>query len=246
MSDPGQPSRPAPTLEGAVIAFDLDGTLVETAPDLLGALNGVLAEEDLAPLPAEGARHLIGRGARALLVRGFEASGRTLDEAAATPLVFRFIEIYRSRIALESRPYPGCVEALDTLRAQGARLVVCTNKLTSLSTELLDALALSDRFIAIIGADAAPAPKPDPQHVLHAIAAGGGMRERAVMVGDSLNDVASARAAGVASIVFPFGYTDIPAAELGADRLIGHYDELVGTVQTLLQTKRGSAIGSPL
>jgi phosphoglycolate phosphatase len=229
-----------------VIAFDLDGTLVETAPDLLGALNSVLAEQDLAPLPADGARHLIGRGARALLVRGFAASGRSLDEAAATPLVARFIEIYRNRIAQESRPYPGCVEALDTLRDRGARLVVCTNKLTSLSTALLDALDLSDRFVAIIGADAAPAPKPDPRHVLHAVAAGGGSPDRAVMVGDSLNDVASARAAGVASIVFPFGYTDIPAAELGADHVIGHYDELVGTIQTLLQTPHGSAIASPL
>ncbi len=246
MSPSDPPSGRPLSLDGAVIAFDLDGTLVETAPDLLGALNGVLAEQDLPPLPADGARHLIGRGARALLVRGFEASGRHLDDTAAPPLVTRFIEIYRSRIALESRPYPGCVEALDTLRSKGARLVVCTNKLTSLSTELLDALALSERFVAIIGADAAPAPKPDPRHVLHAVAAAGGTRDRAVMVGDSLNDVASARAAGVASVVFPFGYTDIPAAELGADRLIGHYEELVGTVQSLLQTSRGSAIASPL
>ncbi len=246
MLQSGQPINRPLSLDGAVIAFDLDGTLVETAPDLLGALNGVLAEQGLAPLPSDGARHLIGRGARALLVRGFEASGHPLDDAAAIPLVARFIEIYRSRIALESRPYPGCVEALDALRDHGARLVVCTNKLTSLSTALLDALALADRFVAIIGADAAPAPKPDARHVLHAVAAGGGSPERAVMVGDSLNDVASARAAGVASVVFPFGYTDIPAAELGADRLIAHYDELVGTVQSLLQTPHGSAIASPL
>jgi phosphoglycolate phosphatase len=233
-------------LEGAVIAFDLDGTLVETAPDLIGALNGVLSEQDLAPLPEEGARHLIGRGARALLVRGFEAAGRELDPSTADPLVARFIEIYRSRIALESRPYPGCVNALDLLRNQGARLVVCTNKLTSLSQQLLDALSLSDRFEAIIGADAAPAAKPDPRHVLHAVSAAGGVPGRAVMVGDSMNDIASARAAGVPSIAVPFGYTDIPAAELGADRVIDHYNELHDAVQSLLQPSQGSAIGSPL
>ena len=246
MAHPVVPAASGLSLAGAVIAFDLDGTLVETAPDLLGALNGVLAEQGLAPLPAEGARHLIGRGARALLVRGFEASGRPLDDDAATPLVARFIEIYRSRIAQESRPYPGCVAALDRLAAQGARLVVCTNKLTALSIQLLDALDLTRRFVAVIGADGVPAAKPDPRHVLHAIHAGGGVADRAVMVGDSLNDVAAARAAGVPSIVFPFGYTDVPAAELGADRMIAHYDDLVDAVQSLLQPPQGSAIGSPL
>ena len=233
-------------LDGAVVAFDLDGTLVETAPDLMGALNGVLVEQGLSALPAEGARHLIGRGAKALLVRGFEASGRTLDEDAASPLVARFIEIYFDRIAQDSYPYPGCIAALDGLRDRGARLVVCTNKLTYLSKELLHRLDLSFRFEAIIGADAAPAPKPDPRHVLHAVQAAGGTANRAVMVGDSINDVASAQAAGVPAIVFPFGYSDVPAADLGAERLIHHYDDLIATVESLLQRSAASVIASPL
>eukprot|EP01037_Dinobryon_pediforme_P016635 gene16635-16817_t len=192
------------------------------------------------------ARRLVGRGAKIMLMRGFEESGRTLAEPDAAPLVERFIAVYRDRIADESLPFPGCVSALDELRGLGAKLVVCTNKRTELSIALLDALALRDRFEAVIGADAAPAPKPDPSHVLHAIAAAGGEPSRAVMVGDSANDVDSAKAAGVPTIVFPFGYTETPAHALGADRLISHYDDLVETIQSLLQHPQGSAIGSPL
>ncbi len=220
--------------DGAVIAFDLDGTLVETAPDLVGALNTVLAEQALPGLPLASARSLVGHGARALLVRGFEVAGLTLTDEAAIGLVARFIEVYHDRIAEESRPYEGCLQALDLLRGHGARLVVCTNKLTWLSTALLDRLGMSDRFEAIIGADAAPAPKPDPRHVLHAIQVAGGTPDRAIMVGDSINDVASAQSAGVPAIVVPFGYTDIPAADLGAERLIHHYDQLVDAARDLL------------
>ena len=233
-------------LHGATIAFDLDGTLVDTAPDLIGALNAVLNEAGLASVTLSDARHLVGRGAKMMLVRGFAESGRVLEDADAAPLVERFIAVYRDRIAEESLPYPGCVDALDELRGLGAKLVVCTNKRTDLSLALLDALSLRGRFEAVIGADAAPAPKPDPRHVLHAIAAGGGVATRAVMVGDSANDVDSARAAGVPTIVFPFGYTETPAHALGADRLIDHYDALAGAVQSLLQHPAGSAIGSPL
>lgn len=234
------------SLHGATIAFDLDGTLVDTAPDLIGALNIVLLEARLAPVTLSDARHLVGRGAKIMLMRGFEESGRTLAEPDAAPLVERFIAVYRDRIADESLPFPGCVAALDELRGLGAKLVVCTNKRTELSIALLDALALRDRFEAVIGADAAPAPKPDPSHVLHAIAAAGGEPSRAVMVGDSANDVDSAKAAGVPTIVFPFGYTETPAHALGADRLIDHYDALVDAIQSLLQHPQGSAIGSPL
>ena len=234
------------SLHGATIAFDLDGTLVDTAPDLIGALNAVLNEAGLASVTLSDARHLVGRGARMMLIRGFAESGQVLGDADAAPLVERFIDIYRDRIADQSQPYPGCVDALDELRGLGAKLVVCTNKRTELSIALLDALALRARFEAVIGADAAPAPKPDPSHVLHAIAAGGGVASRAVRVGDSANDVDSAKAAGVPTIVVPFGYTETPAHALGADRLIEHYDALTQAVQSLLQHPQGSAIGSPL
>jgi phosphoglycolate phosphatase len=179
-------------LNGATIAFDLDGTLVDTAPDLVGALNMILAEEGLPPLPFDEVRLMVGRGARALLERGFAAAGHPLDALTAPKLVERFIAIYLDRIAQESAPFPGVVEVLATLRQAGAKLVVCTNKLTNLSVALLDALKLSTAFDAVVGADLSPAAKPDPIHVLTAIKAVGGDPRRAVMVGDSINDALAA------------------------------------------------------
>jgi phosphoglycolate phosphatase len=222
-------------LTGAVIAFDLDGTLVETAPDLIGALNVVLGEQGLPPVPVASARVLVGRGARKLIENGFAAAGRSLDDAHIGGLVARFIEAYAARIASESRPYPGLIEALDELQAAGAILCVCTNKRSDLSLALLDALQLTDRFAAIVGADRAPKPKPDPSHVLAAIAATGGDPAFALMVGDSANDVDSARAANVPVVAVTFGYTETPAHELGADAVIDRFDELPTVARRLLQ-----------
>jgi phosphoglycolate phosphatase len=239
------------SLSGATLAFDLDGTLVDTAPDLIGALNVVLGERHLPALPVEAARVLVGRGARFLIEHGFASAGEPLDEAEIGGLVARFIEVYRSRIANESRPFPGVETALDQLAEAGARLVVCTNKRTDLSKALLDALGLTHRFVAIVGADGAPAAKPDPRHLLAAIEAAGGDPGRTVMVGDSYNDVAAAKAAGAPVVVVSFGYTETAAADLGADRLIHSFDELVDAARELLQRPAAlpgadrSDIGSP-
>jgi len=219
-------SSPTRSLAGAVIVFDLDGTLVDTAPDLVGALNRVLHEQKLPQLPLATARVMVGRGARALIEQGFAAAGEPLDAERMPALFERFIAIYRDRIADESRPYDGVIEALDLLDAAGAKLVVCTNKLTDLSLALLDALGMTSRFAAVVGADSAPAPKPDPRHLRTAIAAAGGRDDCAIMVGDSASDIGAARAAKVPSIVVSFGYTEIPAADLGADYLIDHFAEL--------------------
>lgn len=207
-------------LNGATIAFDLDGTLVDTAPDLVGALNTILAQEGLPPLPFADVRLMVGRGARALLERGFAAAGQPLDALTAPALVERFIAVYLGRIAHESAPFPGVVEVLAQLRQAGAKLVVCTNKLTHLSVALLDALDLTQAFDAVVGADLAPAPKPDPSHVLAAIAAVGGDPARAVMVGDSINDALSAVRAGVPALMVSFGYTEEPVETLGGDLVI--------------------------
>ena len=229
-----RPSPLAGPLAGATIAFDLDGTLVDTAPDLVGALNHVLREEALPELPLASARLMVGRGARALIERGFAVAGARLDPVAAPALVERFIAVYLPRIADESRPFEGVEAALDALAAAGAALCVCTNKPTRLSLALLDALNMTSRFAAIVGPDAAPAPKPDPRHLAAAIAAAGGRMDRALMVGDSINDIAAARAAQVPSIVVSFGYTDIAPAELGADHLIEHFDALPALARRLL------------
>jgi len=238
---PGSPaalSHPTADLAGAVIAFDLDGTLVETAPDLIGALNVVLGEQGLPPVPVASARVLVGRGARKLIENGFAAAGRPLDDAQIGGLVVRFIEAYAARIAIESRPYPGLIDALDDLQAAGAVLCVCTNKRSDLSLALLDALQLTHRFAAVVGADRAPKPKPDPSHVLAAIAAAGGDPAFALMVGDSANDVDSAKAAGVPVVAVTFGYTETPAHDLGADAVIERFDELPKVARRLLHASR--------
>jgi len=221
-------------LTGATIAFDLDGTLVDTAPDLVGTLNAILMEEGLPPLPFDTVRAMVGRGARALLERGFTAAGKPLTPAQSDPLVERFIAMYLARIAQESRPFPGVVQMLEALRNAGARLSVCTNKRTDLSVALLAALNLSRYFDAVIGADSAPAPKPDPRHLFAAIEQAGGDRDRAVLVGDSETDITTARNAGIPVVAVTFGYTETPCAELNPDALIDSFDELPAAAARLL------------
>lgn len=227
-------SRHLAALSGAAICFDLDGTLVDTAPDLVGTLNVLLREEGLAPLPMSEARPLIGHGARRLIERGFAAANATLDGEKQTELFNRFLAHYNAHIADESRPFPGCVEALEEMKAAGAKLAVCTNKLTGLSMALLDALDLTRLFDAIVGPDAAPAAKPDPRHLEAAVRAAGGEIGRALMVGDAATDAGAARAAGTPLILVDFGYTETPAADLSPDVLIGHYDELTAACVRLL------------
>jgi len=236
--NPPTPEPPAaprvPSLAGAAVIFDLDGTLVDTAPDLVGALNRVLHEQRLPALPLERARMMVGRGARVLIEQGFAAAGAPLDEAAKPALVARFIDLYLDRIADESLVFPGVEAALDTLAEAGAILAVCTNKRTDLSLALLNALGLTHRFAAVVGADLAPRPKPDASHLFTAIARAGGDPRRALMVGDSASDIGAARAARVPSVVVSFGYTEIAPGDLGADHLIDSFQALPPLVRRLL------------
>ena len=222
-------------LEGWTIAFDLDGTLVETAPDLIGTLNWLLAEEGLPALPMDQARPFIGRGARWMIERGFQAAGVDLPPARSLELFERFIPHYLDRIADESRPFPGCEAALDALAAAGAKLAVCTNKRTDLSVALLEKLDLARRFDAIVGADMAPAIKPDARHLQVAVdAVGGGEMARTIMVGDAATDAGAARNARAHLILVSFGYTEIPVAELAPDELIHNFDALPQACMRLL------------
>lgn len=222
-------------LDGAVIVLDLDGTLVDTAPDLMNTLNAVLGEEGLPPLAYEMAPVLVGRGAKVMLERGFAADGRPLEEPDASRLFDRFIEHYLEHIADESRPFPGVLEALDRLEADGAILAVCTNKRTDLALAVLDALDLTSRFKAIIGPDMAPRPKPDASHLLRTIELCAGDPKRSVMVGDSINDVLAARNAAIPVVLVSFGYTDTPPRDMDADALIDGFDELYDQVVRLVK-----------
>jgi len=231
---------PSMDLGGATIAFDLDGCLVDTAPDLIGTLNLILAEHGHPGLPLESARTVVGFGARAMLARGFEAVGETLHPARMDRLFEHFIDLYVARIAQESRPFPGVVEVLESLTAAGARLVVCTNKRTDLSLILLDALDLTRHFGAIVGPDKAGVSKPDPRHLLYAIEAVGGSPDHALMIGDSRPDVGAAVAAGLPVVAVSFGYSDVPPAELGADALIDHFAELPPVARRLLAAQQAA------
>ncbi|MBV8826809.1 MAG: HAD-IA family hydrolase [Hyphomicrobiales bacterium] len=218
----------------STIVFDLDGTLVETAPDLIATLNAVLAREGYAAVPFEEARKMIGGGVRHMLARALDRHGVALTPVELDRLFADFIPHYAAHIADHSRPFPGLAQTLDCLAAQGDRLAVCTNKLEHLSVLLLERLGLAGRFAAICGQDTFGIAKPDPELLRRTIARAGGSLQSAVMVGDSAADVAIARAAGVPVIAVDFGYSDIPPLLLKADNVIGHFEELPAAVASLL------------
>jgi phosphoglycolate phosphatase len=215
------------------IVFDLDGTLVDTAPDLISALNFVLDREGLPPVPMHSARNMIGAGARKLIERGLEAEGRTMTVKEIDRMTADFIDYYAEHIAEASRPFEGLESALDELTAGGCRLAVCTNKLEWLSKRLLDQLELSPRFAAICGADTFGVSKPDPAILQQTVARAGGLLATTIMVGDAGTDIGVARRAGVPVIGVSFGYTDVPMAELKPDQLIHHMRDLPAAVRSL-------------
>lgn len=221
-------------LNGATIVFDLDGTLVESAPDLIGAVNAILIREGIKPIAYDDGRPFISRGARWLLQHGLEIAGEREPAARTTALFDWFISYYGDHIAIETQPFPGVIEALKTLRAAGAKLVVCTNKPTDLSRSLLTKLDMAKFFDSVVGIDAVSAAKPNAAHLIEAVENVGGNLARAVMVGDSDTDAGAARAAGTPLILVDFGYTEIPAAELAPDILLHHFDDLVNACVAVL------------
>lgn len=222
-----------PSLAAATIVFDLDGTLIDTAPDLIDTLNVVFEREGLPPVAFDTARNLIGGGAKTMILRGVQLEGRVLAPGRLEELFADFIAHYTDHIADRSRPFPGLIEALDDLTARGARLAVCTNKLEGLSLLLLQQLKLADRFEAICGQDTFGIQKPDPEVLRRTIAAAGGDPRRAIMVGDSATDIRTARAAGIPVVAVDFGYSDKPVAEYEPDRLISHFAELPGSIAAI-------------
>jgi phosphoglycolate phosphatase len=221
-------------MSAPTIVFDLDGTLVDTAPDLIDTLNAIFAAHKVPAVPFDDARAMIGAGVKPLLMRGLASHGLHLPPDEIDTLFAEYLALYAEHIADRSRPFPGLEDALDALAADGCRFAVCTNKLEWLSVRLLDTLGLSRRFAAICGQDTFPMRKPDPEMLRLTVAKAGGSLDRSIMVGDSMTDVLTAKNAAVPVVAVDFGYTDTPSAEFGADRLINHFNALPAAVQALL------------
>lgn len=221
-------------MQNLTVVFDLDGTLVETAPDLVRATNHIMGLAGLSPVPAASIRPAISFGARVMIETGFKLHGRVPDPTETDRLLRHFLDYYADNIAVDSHAYPGLEIALEGLAAKGAQFAVCTNKQEKLSRKLLDALGLSRHFKALAGRDTFPVYKPDPGHLTGVIRQAGGDPGRAIMVGDSETDIKTARAAGIPVIGVPFGYTDVPMRDLGPDKVIEHYRELAAAVAHLL------------
>ncbi|WP_395662390.1 phosphoglycolate phosphatase [Aestuariivirga sp.] len=215
------------------VIFDLDGTLVDTAPDLMRATNHVLVGLGRRAISMDEVRSFVGHGARALLTRGLTATGGLPENYDVEPDYQRFVTFYASNIADGSVPFPGVVRLLERLKGEGFGLGVCTNKLEGLSVQLLDALDLSHHFGSVVGPDTLGVAKPDPRPFREAVSRLGLVAPRAIMVGDSETDVLTARNAGVPVIGVPFGYTPQPVAEFGPDRMIAHFDEAYEAIQDL-------------
>lgn len=220
-------------LEGWTLVFDLDGTLVDTAPDLAAATNHVLTRFGLASVDEREIRQYVGNGALAMIRGALKAHGRSVPEAELHGLFDMFIAHYAANIANTSSPYPGVIAALERFEDQGAKLAVCTNKLEAHSRLLLDALGMSRHFAALTGRDTLAACKPDPRHLTGTIELASGSPARAVMIGDSETDIATAKAAGVPVVAVTFGYSVEPVASFTPDRIIGHYDDLDGAIASL-------------
>jgi len=217
-----------------IVVFDLDGTLAETAPDIMRVLNVILVREGLEALPLARARELVGAGARALIERGFKVSGRALDGETLERLFQDFLAIYAEDTASISHLFDGVLNALDTLAGDGYALAVCTNKPILHTRLILDHFGIAERFAAVAGRDSFPFFKPDPRHLTLTIEAAKADPKRAVMIGDSRTDIATARSAGIPSICVPFGYTDAPIETLEPDFVIQHFAELPNAVERAL------------
>lgn len=222
-------------MRGAI--FDLDGTLADTAADLLSAVNVALAPRGLPPLHPEGDRHIAGRGGRAMIRRSLIIAGRDPDAADEQPLIDaiypEFLITYEARISDESRLYDGVEACLSALEAAGWRLGVCTNKPERLALILLERLGVADRFGAILGADSLPVRKPDPEHFRETARRIGADPARSIMLGDTKTDLDTARAAAVPVVLTHFGFAAEPLDSLGPDATVSHFDEIAPVLERL-------------
>ncbi len=222
---------------GLTVIFDVDGTLVDTAPDLMMTLNHVLGPEGLPKIESDNVRKMIGQGARALIIESLDLHNVQKTETQIDVLFESFIDYYSRNIAAHSRLFPGLDKILTRYQSAGVRLGACTNKLEYLTVSLFKELGITHFFGAVVGRDTVGVSKPDPAPLFAAIDRVGGLPERTVFIGDSITDVNTAKAANIPSVIVSFGYTPTPAHELGGDVLIDHFDELDAAIVNLLTNK---------
>jgi len=223
-------------MKDLTVIFDLDGTMVDTAPDLIAATNYTLDRFGLAPVEARVIQPAVGLGSKALILAAMNELGRAVDAETLSRMTDEFIDYYGDNIATGSRIFPGLVEALVILRDEGARLGVCTNKREALTLKLLAELRLDQYFDAVAGAETFPVRKPDAGHLLGTIAMAGGDPARAVMIGDSSVDAGAARNAKVPFVAVSFGYGETPE-ELEPDAVIHSFADLIPVLRDLLPAR---------
>jgi len=220
-------------MQDLYVIFDLDGTLVDSAPDLHASLNHCLKEAGRETVELEQVRHMVGQGARVLLKRGLTTTGGLPDDAEFEELVTVFFGYYKAHLTDQSLPYPGVMAALEALKAGGAVMGVCTNKPIGFARPLLDDLQMTDYFAAMTGGDSFDYRKPDARHIKGTLNEMGYCAGKAIMIGDSESDILGAANAKIPCIAVSFGYTPVPVQELGPDHVIDHFDELVPLIKSL-------------
>ena len=207
-----------------IVGFDLDGTLLDTSGDLAAAVNYAIATDGRPPFPVDAIRPFVGKGAKVMLERALTASGG-YDDALLAQMLPTLLDYYEQNLAIHSVPYPGLMGAMEALDRAGVKLAICTNKAERFTIPLLHQIGLSERFVSVIGGDTLGVAKPDPAPIHEMIArAGGG---RTIFLGDTINDIAGARNAGIPGVAVSFGFLDGPVEQLEADAVIDHFDELM-------------------
>jgi len=215
------------------LLFDLEGTLLDTAPDLHGALNFCLESVGRSTVSLQSVKHMVGQGARVLLEKGLNATGGMTSDAELDRLFDLFLEYYADHLSDHSVPYPGVINALEQLHSQGFQMGICTNKPYKLAKQIVEDFDLTRLLPVLTGGDSFEIRKPDPGHILKTLDLFDDQSLPALMIGDSCNDIDAATAAGLKSIAVSFGYTDIPPRELGANHVIDHFDELIDAIKTV-------------
>lgn len=223
-------------MQDLYVLFDLDGTLVDSAPDLHGALNYSLARAGRDLIDLAHVRNMVGQGARVLLERGLMATGGLPSDELFEELVQDFFDYYEEHLIDHSVPYDGVITSLEAFEKAGATMAVCTNKPMRFAVPLLQQMGLSKFFAATTGGDSFPVRKPDAGHITGTLEQMNFTAGSALMVGDSDSDISAARNAGIPSIAVTFGYTEIPVTKLNPTHIIDHFDELYPLVTKIIAT----------